>query len=187
MVCEHGAVDNIGQVTLEAARAVLPGLALGSFALKEGARRSVVARLREGHDVEGAVQPAIAAAIETVALGVAGRGRDGRHPAGHGEGRCRAKASWIAGLSQQASGGDGADAGDRSQRAVVFAEAYINAALKRSDLSGQRFQASEALTGDLRRYSVQGREQLPRPTPIGDARQTTESSKALTVARQEDL
>ena len=119
VVYEHGAVDDVGKVTLEAARALRPGLSLGSLTLEVGSRRSVVARLREGHDVQGVVELAIAAAIEAVSLGVARRGGDGSHAAGHGEGRRGAEASRIAGLAQQASRGNGTDAGDRQQRCVA--------------------------------------------------------------------
>jgi hypothetical protein len=86
-----------------------------------------------------------------------------------------AEASRIAGLAQQASRGNGTDAGDCLQRFVAVSEARSDSTPELGDLGGQLLETTESSQGDLRRWPVQGRKQLSRLAPIRGACQTTES------------
>ena len=77
--------DAAGEVALEAADGLGAGLAFGAFAGDVGLRFRVAAEARNGDAVDGGVDLAVAAAVETVAVGVAGADRDRRDPAGAGE------------------------------------------------------------------------------------------------------
>src|ERR1035438_3230647 len=72
----EGAVEVAGEVALDAAADLLVGLALGPAALDVGQGRRVIAHTGDGDDVQGAVELAVAEAVEPVAVGPAGRDGD---------------------------------------------------------------------------------------------------------------
>jgi hypothetical protein len=89
-------VDGPDELSFEAAERLATTLALGLLALEVGAGRRVDASLRDRDPVQGAVQLAVAAAIEPVALVLARAGVE----------RCDAGVAGKLGI--------GAEAGDRS-------------------------------------------------------------------------
>src|SRR5436190_23991358 len=66
--------DAADEVALEAADGLAAGLALGLSAREVGGGLGVEASLGDGEAVQGAVELAVAAAVEAVALGVSGGG-----------------------------------------------------------------------------------------------------------------
>ena len=76
IVLERG-VDGAGELSFEAAEGFAVALAFGLFAFEVGAGGWVDAALGDGDAVEGAVELAVAAAVEAVALVFAGAGVEG--------------------------------------------------------------------------------------------------------------
>ena len=74
--------DAAGEVAFEAADCVAVGLAFGAFAVDVGAGFGVAAGARDGDAVDGGVELAVAAAVEAVAVGLAGTDRDWGEAAG---------------------------------------------------------------------------------------------------------
>src|SRR5450432_1676898 len=81
----EGAVEVAGEVALDAAADLFIGPALGAAALDVGQGRRVIAHAGDGDDVQGAVELAVAEAVEAVAVGPAGRYRDGSSTGQHRE------------------------------------------------------------------------------------------------------
>src|SRR4029453_8774406 len=75
---EHGLEDDVGQPPLKAPQGFALGLALGLLAGPGGDPWRLPGGLGGGPLVQGTVEPAVAATIETVAVGPAGGDRDGR-------------------------------------------------------------------------------------------------------------
>ena len=98
--------DVAGEVTLEAADRFSLALAFGVLALEVGASGRVGACAGEGDDVDRAVQLAVAAAVQPVALGVAGAGGDGGDPGVAGEARVGREALCAGGVADDDRGGD---------------------------------------------------------------------------------
>ena len=80
----EGGVDGAGELSFEAAEGFAAALALALFAFEVGACGRVDARLRDRDPVQGAVELAVAAAVEPVSLiltGARGPARRARPPA----------------------------------------------------------------------------------------------------------
>src|SRR3954452_18937819 len=77
--------DAAGEVALEAADGLGAGLALGALAGEVGLGFGVAAGAGDRDAVDGGVDLAVAAAVEAVAVGVAGADRDRGDAAGSGE------------------------------------------------------------------------------------------------------
>jgi hypothetical protein len=77
--------DPACEVAFEAADCFAVGHAFGSFAGDVGAGLGVAARAGDGDAVDGGVDLAVAAAVEAVAVGLAGADRDRCDAAGAGE------------------------------------------------------------------------------------------------------
>src|SRR5215213_7519445 len=77
--------DAAGEVAFEAADGFFGGLAFGSFAVEVGLGFGVAASAGDGDAVNRGVDLAVAAAVEAVAVGVAGTGGDRGDAAGAGE------------------------------------------------------------------------------------------------------
>src|SRR5579871_6009315 len=112
------AVDDVGQVALEDAEGGFSGFAAGfGAALQQGDGGGVAAGLGDGGAVDRCVDLAVAAAVEplrAVAAGAAGGGnRGGAVVAGVGGGA--AEAADVAGLAEDAGGGDCPDPADVQQ------------------------------------------------------------------------
>ena len=91
-----------------------------------------------------------------------GEGRDGRHPAGHGDGRRQLEATRITGLAQEARRRQRTDAADGREGRVLTCEGDVEAALGLSDLGSERLETSQAQLGELDRNTAERCEQAPR-------------------------
>src|SRR5439155_3910660 len=98
---DEQAEDDPGKVTLEGADGLPPGVAGGPLAGDEGACPLVMPRLGEGDDVEGPVELAVAAPVETHPLRLAGARRDRRDAGEHRERGLRAEAADVARLADE--------------------------------------------------------------------------------------
>ena len=103
--------DAAGEVALEAADCVAVGLAFGAFAFDVGLGLGVAACAGDGDAVNGGVDLAVAAAVESVAVGLAGADRDRRDAAGAGELGVSGEALDAGDLADQLAGGQGPEAG----------------------------------------------------------------------------
>ena len=99
--------DAAGEVAFEAADGFFGALAFGAFARDVVLGFGVTAQARDGDAVDGGVDLAVAAAVEAVAVGVAGADRDRRDAGG-------ARELGVAGEPLRA--GDLADELGRGQR-----------------------------------------------------------------------
>src|SRR3954452_18144658 len=77
--------DAAGEVAFEAADGFAGGLVFGSFAVEVGLGFGVAAGAGDGDAVDGGVDLAVAAAVEPVAVGLAGAVQDRRDAGGAGE------------------------------------------------------------------------------------------------------
>src|SRR5690606_2672622 len=115
------------------------GLAFGEFAVDEGARFLPVALLSDAGDVEHAVDPAVAAEVESVlhrqSCPFAGGESDGAGAAPAGELRLSSEPERVTDLGQQGGGGDGADAGFVAQCGAVFVEELVDVGFEAADLT----------------------------------------------------
>jgi hypothetical protein len=107
----EGAVEVAGEVALDAAADFPVGLAFGTAVLDVGDGRWVAAHAGDGDGVDGAVELAVAEAVEPVAVGAAGGDRDGRGAGEHAEGGFAVNASGVGPGQQDLGGGQGAEAG----------------------------------------------------------------------------
>ena len=99
-----------GDVSLEAALDLAWGLAFGGAFGGVGAGSWVVLKSGEDDRVQGAVELAVAAAVEAVADGLAGGGGDRRGPAEHRERGVAAQAAGVRPGAEQLRGADRPDA-----------------------------------------------------------------------------
>jgi hypothetical protein len=79
------APDAAGEVALEAADGLADALAFLAFAVEAGLCLGVAAGAGDGDAMHGCVDLAVPAAIEAMAVGLAGADRDRRHAGGAGE------------------------------------------------------------------------------------------------------
>ena len=114
-VLEHGAIDDGGEVSLEASAGLGAGLALGAFAGEVGAGFGVPAGLDHGDGEQGPVELAVAAAGEAVAVGVAAGGGDRCGAGVRGERGRAAEVADVVGLAEDLGRDERTDAGDGEQ------------------------------------------------------------------------
>jgi len=107
----EGAVEMAGEVALEAAADFPVGFAFGAAALGVGDGGRVAAHLVDGDDVDGAVELAVAEAVEAMAVGPAGGHRDWRGAREHAEGSLAVDPAGVRPGQQDLRGGQGAEAG----------------------------------------------------------------------------
>jgi hypothetical protein len=110
----EGLVDDVGQAPFEGAHGVAVGLAGGFLAVEVGAA-GAAAGLDECDSVDGFVEPAVAGAVEAVAVGAAAADWDGGGAVAAGVGVAVAEAGDVSGLAEQPSGGQRSDAVDVEQ------------------------------------------------------------------------
>src|SRR3954447_8164208 len=103
--------DAAGEVAFEAADGFAGGLVFGSFAVEGGLGFGVAAGGGDGDAVDGGVDLAVAAAVEPVAVGLAGAVRDRRDAGGAGELGLGAEAGDAGDLTDQLRGGQRSEAG----------------------------------------------------------------------------
>jgi hypothetical protein len=115
-------VEVAGEVALEAADRVAAGLAVVLAALEVGDRGGVVLAAAEQDGVEGAVELAVAAAVESVADGLAGAGRDRGGAGEASEGGLVADPAGVRPGDDQLGGADRADAGLGEQGGCELAD-----------------------------------------------------------------
>src|SRR5262245_48441626 len=107
----EAAVDDVGEVAFERSACFAWCLGLGDLACEVGTRGRVVAGLDDCDPVEGGVELAVAAAVESVSSGcLAGAAGDWCGAAEAGEGGGVAEAADIAGVRDHAGGDLGAGA-----------------------------------------------------------------------------
>ena len=104
-------VDASGEVAFEAADGFKPGFGLSGFAVQVGAGGGVAGGAGDGDDVDGAVELAVAAAVQPVAVGVAGAGGDRGGAGVTGKAGVAAESLGAGGVADDDRGGDGAAAG----------------------------------------------------------------------------
>jgi hypothetical protein len=118
----EGAVEVAGEVALDAAADFSVGFAFGSAALHVGDGGGVAAHPADGDDLQGAVELAVAEAVEPVPVGAAGRYRDRGGARQHGEGGLAVDPPGVGERQQDLRGGERADAslgGGQAGREVV--------------------------------------------------------------------
>src|SRR5215213_8996925 len=102
----HEVVDLAGEVALDAADGLELGVALGGLAGDIGLGLGVNAHAGDGGHVQGPVGLTVAAAVEAVALGLAGGGGQRGDPAQHREAGLAADAAGVIAQGDQDLSGD---------------------------------------------------------------------------------
>lgn len=100
----HGLPDGRSEVTHEVSAGFSGALAFGSLAGQIGLGERMPAGLRARDGVEGAVELAVAALVESVPLSGAAGGRHGRHAGAHGERGSRWEPVDVLDLAEQLAG-----------------------------------------------------------------------------------
>ena len=119
----EASVDDVGEVAFERAACFARGLAFGDLAGEVGAGWWVVAGLDDRDAVEGGVELAVAAAVESVsACGLAGAAGDWCGAAKAGEGGGVAEAADVAGVGDHGGGDLRAGAMQVGDRVAVLGE-----------------------------------------------------------------
>src|SRR5437667_8443643 len=137
-VGEECGVDFADEVALEAAHDLLLGEALFGASFDVGLGGRVVAHPAQGDGVEGAVGLSVAAAVESVAVGAAGAGRQGRGAAQVGQGGFGAQpVGVVSGGGQQLPGDFGADAGQGGQPGCGAGHEWAQPLVRLGDFGGQ--------------------------------------------------
>jgi len=103
--------DPAGEVAFEAAHGFEAGLAFGAFAGQVVLGLGVAAGAGERDAVNRGVELAVAAAVQAVAVGLAGADRDRGDAGGAGELGFGAKAAGAGDLAEQLGRGQGPEAG----------------------------------------------------------------------------
>src|SRR6476661_5325811 len=106
----QGAVELAGDVALEAAADLAGGLALGGAAGDVGPSPGAVGHAGQGDGVQGAVERAVAAAVEPVAYGAPAAGLEGAGPGQGGERGVVAAAAGVGEADNRLGGANRADA-----------------------------------------------------------------------------
>ena len=139
----EGAVGLAGDVALEAADDLELGFAFGAAALGLGARAGAVAQAADSDQVKGAVGVAVAAVVEPVAAGFAGRGRDRAGATKRGERGFAAQAlDVLPGAHEQLSRVAGGDAQQPGCARCGAANEPLELLVERGDLRVERLDAS---------------------------------------------
>ena len=105
------APDAAGEVALEAADGFFGALAFGAFAGDVGAGFGVPTQPRDGDAMDGGVDLAVAAAVEAVAVGLAGADGDRRDAGGARELGVAAEAAGAGDLADELGGGQRPETG----------------------------------------------------------------------------
>jgi hypothetical protein len=103
--------DAAGEVAFEAAHGFEAGLAFDAFAGQVVARFGVAAGAGQGDAVDGGVELSVAAAVKSVAVGLAGADGDRGDAGGAGELGLGGKAPGASDLAEQLPGSQRAEAG----------------------------------------------------------------------------
>ena len=126
-----------GLAAVEAALVV--GVALGAGS----------ADLGDGGDVEGLVELAVAAAVQSVAHDASAAGFDGSGSVGHGEAGFGPVAAWVAGLGDDLCGCEGADAVDVGEAGAALGDRGGDPRAELADVAVQAPDVGDAVSGDL--------------------------------------
>jgi hypothetical protein len=129
--------DAASDVALERAEGFGAALAVGAVAGDVVACAGVDTGLRERDDVQGAVELAVAGAVEAVAALFARGGVQRRGAGIDGQLRVGLEALDVADFGEQAGGRNEAAAGDLQQRRPVLGDQRRELALERLDLAGE--------------------------------------------------
>jgi len=124
-------------VALEAAKRFPAALTFGMLALQVGTSRRVHACLRDRDPVQGAVELAVAGAVEAVTLPLARGGEQGCGAGVFRELRIASEALDARDLAHEIGGGQGAAADDVEQLLGLVGEQRLELALELVDAAGQ--------------------------------------------------
>ena len=120
--------DAASEVPFEAADGFAAGLAFGLAAGEVGGALGVQAAFGDGEAVQRAVDLAVAAVVEAVALGSSGGGGDGRGAGAAGELGVAGEAGDVGDLAEQLGGGEDAAAGFGERRGASAATSVPSSA-----------------------------------------------------------
>src|SRR5665811_1670438 len=148
LAAQHGLEHHAGDVSLQAAARLPAAHPLGALALHVGDRRRMHTRLRDGDHVDGGVEAAVAAAIESMARRLARGDRQGRRADVHGKGGLAGKARGAGHLTDELGGRERRAAGKGEQLRGKRAHHGADLALQGADLGGQFAAAPGLLESD---------------------------------------
>jgi hypothetical protein len=154
------------EVALEAAHRLDAGLAFGFLAGEIGASRRVDPAARDRDDVQGAVELAVAATVQAVAVASPGGSRNRCDAGQPGELSVAGEALCARGLADQDRGAQRATAGLCEQLWAMGANEVAQLALERLGFPCERGDALDLLASDTDPGGL-----WQRPEPAGDALQ----------------
>ena len=172
--------DAAGEVAFEAADGFAGGLAFGAFAGDVVAGFGVAAGAGDGDAVDGGVDLAVAAAVEAVAVGVAGADRDRGQAGGAGELGVGGEAVGAGDLADELGRGQWPEAGLGEQLRRDLGDEGGDLGLERLDRLGEFAQAAQLVAGDPDAHRLLG----PGEPPADPRRSTCREQRA---ARQREL
>jgi hypothetical protein len=144
---DQGLEDDVGQPPLEAPQGFALGLALGLLAVQVGDCSRLPGGLGKGHIMQGTVEPAVAASIETVAVGPAGGDRDRGGAVGGGEMVSVREAGHLPDLAQDPGGQDGTNADQVDQPGAAGRDQRGQLAGELTDLTRPNLNGSGCWSG----------------------------------------
>jgi hypothetical protein len=144
----EGRVDGSGELSFEAADGLASALSFGLFAVEVGAGGRVDAGLGDRDSVEGAVELAVAAAVEPVAAVFTGAGFQRRDASVVGELRIALEAFDRAYLAEQLGGAERPLAGQCEQRGRGVLDPRVELAVELEDGAGEVAAAADELARD---------------------------------------
>src|SRR3954451_10538175 len=156
--------DAAGEVALEAAQGFAAGLAFGLLAREVGGGLGIETALADGEAVQRAVELAVAAAVEAVAVGAPGGGRDRCRGSGPRELGVGGEAADAGDLADQLGGGQRAAAAFGQQLRREFGDEAREFSLERVDGTGELADAAQLVTRDPHLRDLFGARE-----PTGDA------------------
>src|SRR4051794_21852315 len=157
--------DSAGEVALEAADGFAAGLAFGLAAGQVGGGLGIEAALGDGEAVQRAVELAVAAVVEAVALGAPGGGGDRRRAGAAGELGVGGEAGHVGDLAEQFGGGENAAAAFGEQPRRKRGDECGEFGLEVIDAAGEFADAAQFVASDAHARGLLGAGQTS-----GDAR-----------------
>ena len=157
--------DASGEVAFEAADGVFGALAFGAFAGDVVLGFGVAAQAGDGDAVDGRVDLAVAAAVEPVAVGLAGADRDRSDAGGAGELGVGGEPLGAGDLADELGRGQGPEAGLGEQVRRDLGDQVGDLGFERLDRLGQFADAAQLVAGDPDAHGLLGPSQ-----PARDAR-----------------
>ena len=145
--------DAAGEVALEAADGFFGALAFGAFAGDVVLRFGVAAQAGDGDAVDGVVDLAVAAAVQAVAVGVAGADRDRGDAGGAGELGVGGESVGAGDLADELGRREGSEAGLGEQLRRDRGDEGGDLCLERFDGPGELADSAKLVAGDCLLYT----------------------------------